>query len=428
MLYGIRPADGCRLEHVGEGYAGNAVNVAVFRKSPLASFRSEDGRLYSFCAYYDGDGAVIAARKIDEGPWELKDTGFGGGIQDAHNAVSLVVDGEGFVHMAWSRHNGNLSYVRSGEPCGLSFTACPMTGRDERRVTYPEFHLQPSGDLFFIYRDGTSGNGNVILNRYMTAEQKWYRVQDCLISGLGECSPYWQACTDSRGRLHISWTWRGSGDVYTNYNICYAVSEDCTGEQFTGSDGVRIQLPCTEYNSELVKRIPQGSMLINQTSMTTDDADVPYIVSWWQEDDAVQYYILRLSGSSWECFDPMIRSTGFDLSGTGTKRLPCARPQILVKGKGESTELWLVLRDSDFGSRAMLAYICCEDGRLALKWLKPLTVSSLGEWEPAYDIYLWKQEHRLSLFVQAAHYAADAGQMRNEVVTEETGILAAGIL
>jgi hypothetical protein len=33
------------------------------------------------------------------------------------------------------------------------------------RVTYPEFHALPGGDLLFLYRDGGSGGGNLAMNR-----------------------------------------------------------------------------------------------------------------------------------------------------------------------------------------------------------------------------------------------------------------------
>ena len=59
----------------------------------------------------------------------------------------------------------------------------PMTGVDEGNVTYPEFYSLSDGDLLFVYRSGSSGRGNLVMNRYSLKEHKWSRVQDVLIDG-----------------------------------------------------------------------------------------------------------------------------------------------------------------------------------------------------------------------------------------------------
>ena len=66
-----------------------------------------------------------------------------------------------------------------------------MTGVDEGNVTYPEFYPLAGGDVLFVYRSGSSGRGNLVMNRYSIKERAWMRVQDVLIDGEDERNAYW---------------------------------------------------------------------------------------------------------------------------------------------------------------------------------------------------------------------------------------------
>ncbi|WP_418606433.1 BNR-4 repeat-containing protein [Georgenia sp. SUBG003] len=120
-----------------------------------------------FAAYYNPSGELVLARDRDAGTWEYEWTPYRGNVVDAHNSISIAVDGDGYLHVAWSHHNSPLRYARSVAPGSLEL------GRErsmispydqESVVTYPEFFRLPDGDLFFLYRDGASGNGNVVLS------------------------------------------------------------------------------------------------------------------------------------------------------------------------------------------------------------------------------------------------------------------------
>ena len=398
-------------EYIADAFAGNAVNVSVFRKDAATTAFREDGSRVYFCAFYDEEGTVCVAKKEwktenDSMPWEILKTPFSGNIADAHNTVSIMADGCGYLHMAFSNHNGKLIYAKSAEPFSAELSGQTMIGTEEEQVTYPEFYLQPSGDLFFLYREGVSGNGHVLLNHYDAKAGKWTRLHSDLISGEGKTSPYWQACTDDEGRLHISWTWRETSDVNTNHDICYAVTADETGTSFTDSDGDPYTLPITEGSAEVVREIPQGSLLINQTSMAADHGE-PYIVSWWRENGIVQYFILRKKAGEWQCFDTGIRTTDFSLDGRGTKALPCARPQILLDyGSAQDPDVLLLLRDEETGDRPLLARLTLRDG-FASSGITVLSARAMGEWEPLYDSALWKKERELHLVLLPASWRKD---------------------
>lgn len=116
-----------------------------------------------FLAYYDEEGFVVMARrKMGSENWEIKRTPYKGRVEDAHNGISIMVDGEGYLHMSWDHHVDSLNYCRSLEPGSLELSSkMPMTGKNEGRLTYPEFYRLPDGNLLFLYRDGSSGNGNL---------------------------------------------------------------------------------------------------------------------------------------------------------------------------------------------------------------------------------------------------------------------------
>jgi hypothetical protein len=272
-----------------------------------------------------------------------------------------------------------------------------MTGQNENKVTYPEFYNLPNGDLLFLYRDGSSGNGNTMLNRYDVKTQKWSVVQHPLIDGQGLRNAYTnQIAVDKEGNWHISWCWRETGDVATNHDICYAKSLDA-GKTWQKSTGEKYTLPITADNAEYICRIPQNSELINQTSMTVDSRSRPLIATYWrpQGTEVPQYHLIYYDGQKWKTAQISQRKTPFSLSGGGTKRLMMSRPKILADS---GNAVFLIFRDGERTSRVSVAI--CQDSK-RMKWrIEDLTEDSVGLWEPSYDSVLWQRENVLRLFLQ----------------------------
>ena len=178
-----------RLVEVGKGYSCTSVNTTVFRNNSLVTHGEEQ-----YISYYDNDGyLILGKRKLDSKQWTLHRTQYQGNVKDAHNVISMMVDGEGYVHVSFDHHGHKLNYCRSIAPGSLELgDKIPMTGVDEGNVTYPEFYSLSGGDLLFVYRSGSSGRGNLVMNRYSLKEHKWIRVQDILIDGenkrnIGKC-------------------------------------------------------------------------------------------------------------------------------------------------------------------------------------------------------------------------------------------------
>src|SRR5687767_13158754 len=353
----VKPAEGVKLSAIAPGFARNTVNVQIYRKHSIVT--SGDTQI---AAFYDGDGRVVLAkRKLGGGgAWETKTTPLTGSTTDAHNTINIGVDGDSFLHVAWDHHNNPLNYRRGKAPLSLDLVEAKMTGRAETSVTYPEFHQLPGGDLLFLYRDGGSGRGNLAMNRYDVKTRTWNQLFSTLIDGEGKRNAYWQACTDERGTIHLSWVWRESPDVSSNHDVCYARSTD-GGNTWTRSGGERYAIPITAASAEYAARIPQRHELINQTSMTTDGRGRPYIATYFRPEgaDVPQYFLIYRDGSAWQTKQITRLTTPFRLGGAGSKRLPLSRPQIVSHERDGRLRAALVFRAEELGNRAAMA--TCDD-------------------------------------------------------------------
>lgn len=209
-----------------------------------------------------------------------------------------------------------------------------MVGRNEERVTYPEFYQLPDGDLLFFYRDGGSGNGNLVLNRYRQQTGRWERLHDNLIDGEGQRNAYWQVCVGARGVIHLSWVWRETANVVTNHDIAYAKSDD-GGMAWKKTTGESYRMPITESKAEYAVRIPMNSELANQTSMAEDHHGNPCIANFWRDtqDGVPQYRLVYHDGSLWKTQQVGTRTRKFFRRGGGTQRPPVPRPLILLRSR-----------------------------------------------------------------------------------------------
>ena len=388
-----RPA--VTMVNVGDGYSATSVNTAVFRASSLVTHDNEQ-----YIAYYAPDGTLVTGKRaIGTDNWTLHPTQYKGNVADAHNVISIGVDGDGRLHVSWDHHGHPLHYCRAVSPGSLELGPMEgMTGIDEADITYPEFYNLAGGDLLFAYRSGASGRGNLVMNRYSVADGKWSRVQDILIDGENERNAYWQLYVDDRGTIHVSWVWRETWMVETNHDLCYARSRD-NGLTWEKSNGEPYDLPIKASTAEIAWEIPQNSELINQTSMTADADGNPYIATYWRDADSEvpQYRLVWHDGSGWHAEQVGERKSPFTLSGGGTKMIPISRPRLVSDGKAAH----YVFRDAERGSVVTIA----STPRIGSgKWIvRDVTDFSVDAWEPTLDIELWKKSRQLHLFIQPTH-------------------------
>ncbi len=378
---------------LGDGWASNSINTVIFRKNSLTTHDSTQ-----FAAYYNQAGEmVIGLRNPDMPEWLLTNTGLTGNVKDAHNAISIAVDGMGFLHASWDHHNNPLNYARSQTPLSADFVRIDsMTGTLEQSVSYPQFYNLKNGNLLFMYRDGASGSGNLVIKKYDPKNEKWDDVQSNLLDGENQRNAYWQATIDNVGRIHLSWVWRETWDVATNHDLCYAYSDD-DGTTWKKSNGDMYALPITQNSAEIVAKIPQDCELINQTSMSTDYMNNPYIASYWkQKNDVPQFHVVYLDESEWKTINTGFRSSDFSLSGGGTKKIPISRPQIIIDQSQKRT-VHLLFRDEERGSKISFA----SSSYPYQTWsVHDLLDDNFDSWEPTLDTQHWKKKQQLHLLIQ----------------------------
>jgi hypothetical protein len=384
---------------IGMGWAKTSINTVIFRHGPLATFDTTQ-----YAAYYDGDGNVILAKRtLGSDKWDIRKTQYHGNATDAHNTISIGIDGNGILHIAWDHHNNDLNYAQTKAPGSLELTdRLPTDGNREHSVTYPEFYSLANGDLLLAYRVGSSGNGDVILKRFDAKTKAWSTLQSNLISGKSTKgytqNAYTEMNVDAQGTIHVGWVWRRTPNVETNHDICYARSTD-GGATWTDSTGKTLTLPITDATCEVAVAIPEKSDLINQTTLAADDAGHPYIATYFKKpgESVAQLQVVYNDGSGWKTSQVGERKTPLNLGGGGTKAIPLSRPLVLVD-KGPTPRVHVVFRDVDRGSKVSIGTAAnLQPG----PWeFRDLTTDSYGYWEPTYDAPLWRRDGLLDLFLQ----------------------------
>lgn len=267
---------------VGTVWSGHPVTFA---------FLTERG--YQFIAYYDAERRItVSGRRLDESEWTTihpagialsNRDGRGSNVigWDSHNYLALALDRDGYLHLSGNMHNDPLCYYRSSRPFDVSSLerVASMSGARESSVTYPVFFKNAAGDLFFRYRDGSSGNGSDIYNRYNTTTRLWANLFDTpLLDGQGQRNAYaMNPVLGPDGRFHLVWMWRESPDCSSNHTLSYARSPDMI--HWERCDGMPIALPITLKTGEVVDAAPEKQGLINMTfNLGFDAAKQPVVI------------------------------------------------------------------------------------------------------------------------------------------------------
>src|SRR5438046_87580 len=93
-------ADEPQLMQIGDAWAQNSINTTVFRNDPVTTFGDKQ-----YAAYYNPEGhIVIATRTIGQTDWQPTVTPLEGNLKDAHRVISIIADGDGYLHISWDHH------------------------------------------------------------------------------------------------------------------------------------------------------------------------------------------------------------------------------------------------------------------------------------------------------------------------------------
>jgi alpha-L-rhamnosidase len=259
-----------------------------------------------FVAYYDANRMMaVASRQLGSREWTRK-TLSSKLVWDSHNYVTLGIDESGFLHVAGNMHVNPLVYFRSTRPYDVTSLEAvhTMVGQDEEDVTYPKFFNNKDGSLLFSYRAGSCGNGNVLVNRYNVAGQRWERyLKDALFEGIeasDDRAAYHHFVRDSEGNFHVAWIWRWTPEVATSHQICYAFSPDLI--HWKNAAGEEISLPFRPDDERvIVDPVPANGGSHNgryQVFLTKEETPVVGYVKY-DENGLTQFYLARPEGDGW---------------------------------------------------------------------------------------------------------------------------------
>jgi len=323
---GPLPREAFRL-HIDQVWAGHRVG-----------FDLATGENRQYAAYYNADRQlVVAARDLGSTKWNhvALPTRVG---WDSHNYIALAIDATGRLHLSGNMHGDPLIYFRTREPGDIeTFEGIHrMVGRDESRATYPEFFRGPDGELVFTYRQGSSGDGFNVYNRYDAENQEWERLSDePLLDGEGEMNAY--PIGPKRGPdgyYHLTWVWRDTPDAATNHDLSYARSRDLVNWETAG--GRPIELPMTiDTEGLIIDPIPTHGGIINGSGKIGFDHQNRVIVTYHKfgEDGATQLYHARLEDGEWAFYQATDWEYRWEFGGGGSLPGPRVRHGAVHAGK-----------------------------------------------------------------------------------------------
>lgn len=299
-----------RLE-VAEVWAGCPVGFAMLTHSNR-----------QFLAFYSAERVMtLAERALDAAEWTFTELPSRLGW-DSHNYVTMAVDAEGYLHVSGNMHCVPLVYFRSARPMDSRemIPVHTMTGALERRVTYPIFMKGPDGALLFTYRDGGSGNGSQIWNRYDVASRRWSRLLDVpLFDGQGKMNAYPKGPVKGKdGYYHLTWVWRDTPACETCHNISYIRSRDLVN--WENAHGRPVALPLAFGADVVVDAVPVKGGLINPCQAVGLDGQGRVVVTYTKYDAAgnTQLMNARFEHDAWKIYQTSDWDYRWEFSGGGT--------------------------------------------------------------------------------------------------------------
>lgn len=292
-------------------WSGHPVDLAL---------ETADGRQY--VGFYDAERRMtVAARELGAKSWTYQSLPSRLGW-DSHNGIVIATDRAGYVHVAGNMHGDPLVYFRSAKPHDISTLRRErMIGSLERRVTYPRFVRDAAGELYFHYRDGKSGRGVQIFNRWDPESRRWSRYLDRpLFDGLGRASAYLSGpLPGPDGAFHLVWVWRDTPSGATNHDISYARSLDLA--RWRTAAGETLELPLTpEDTAAIVDPVPAGGGLAGIAFHVGFDGLGRPVVNYVKYDPAgaSQVHNARWEGDGWRVYRTSDWSWRWELDVTGS--------------------------------------------------------------------------------------------------------------
>ncbi|MDR0609784.1 MAG: BNR repeat-containing protein [Planctomycetaceae bacterium] len=277
---------------------------------------------YQFAAFYDDNrNMTLAQRRLTETNWIFNRLPSKVGW-DSHNYVTMTLDRNKYLHVSGNMHCVPLIYFRSEKPLDVTslVRVDAMTGNNEKYCTYPQFVTGTNEELFFTYRNGSSGNGNQIWNIYNHDSKKWNRLFDTpMFDGQGKMNAYFHGpVVGHDGYYHICWMWRNTPDCSTNHDLSYVRSRDL--RHWENSNGKPVTLPISLQTGEIIDAAQPGEGLLNPAQTISFDTQNRIIISYgkYDADGNYQLYNARLEEGKWKYYQTSDWKYRWDFKGGGT--------------------------------------------------------------------------------------------------------------
>jgi len=262
-----------------------------------------------YLVWVDPQGTPLIARHHtgDDGgddAWEMFDLSTipgnplaAPGRADPHNTYAVAVDTDGYVHVAGNMHSSPLRYVRSTEPGRIdSWTTVEMVGDDEGAVTYPSFTALDDGTLLFSYRDGSSTDGDLLLDTW--DGDRWQRTATVLGGDGPDAAPYPHRLVAAGDRLHLFHTWRTGPGVEGNTTLSYVVSDDA-GRTWATREGRALSTPIGPRDVTVVQEASEDLVLVNSGGAAVDRTGAPHALVQAREGTDGGLWVARPDGDAW---------------------------------------------------------------------------------------------------------------------------------
>jgi hypothetical protein len=216
------------------------------------------------------------------------------------------------------------------------------TGEHENRVTYPRFFRGPENTFIYTYRDGQSGKGNQIYNRFDYTTDSWVRLLDTpLVDGEGQRNAYLNGpILGPNGFYHLCWVWRDTPDCATNHTLSYARSRDL--RQWESGAGKSIPLPITLNTADIVDPVPPGGGMINGNTDLGFDASQRAVITYHKHDAEgnTQIYNARLEDGAWKIYQQTHWDYRWEFSGGGSIHFEIRVSPVSVDKEFDLTQVW----------------------------------------------------------------------------------------
>ncbi|MEI7808520.1 MAG: BNR repeat-containing protein [Verrucomicrobiota bacterium] len=327
-----RPAT-AEVMDIAPVWAGHPVGFALLTHAP-----------FQFVAFYDDQRQLtLAQRRLNERKWTFTKLPVTTGW-DSHNYITLAADDDGYLHLSGDMHANPLKYFRTTKPWDASTfeRVEKMVGPNEQRTTYPVFFRGPKNAFLFTYRDGSSGNGNQVINRYDAKTKSWKRLLDHpLTDGEGHRNAYFDGPVKGPdGWFHLAWVWRESGDASSNHHLSYARSRDLI--DWEAGDGKPLPLPISLKTSDIVDPVPPKGGIINGNAKIGFDNRGRVTISYHKYDAAgnTQPWTARLENGKWQRYQITDWPHRWDFSGGGTLVFSISLGAVHLENDGRLTQTY----------------------------------------------------------------------------------------